>query len=102
MKTFKGRARGWFYADQLLRAAKENLDSSGCGEGEGACRVSTLTNLPRGVPRQQPQTKERDEWGTYVRQRAETHEEGSQAQGMSPSLCASVSPLVTGVCAWMS
>lgn len=48
MKTFKGRARGWFYADQLLRAAKENLDSSGCGEGEEACRVSTPTNLPRG------------------------------------------------------
>lgn len=38
MKTFKGRARGWFYADQLRRAAKENLDSEGCGE-EGACRV---------------------------------------------------------------
>lgn len=39
MKTFKGRARGWFYADQLRRAAKENLDSEGCGEGEGAYRV---------------------------------------------------------------
>lgn len=40
MKTFKGRARGWFYADQLCRVAKkENLDSEGCGEGEGACRV---------------------------------------------------------------
>lgn len=37
-----------------------------------------------------------DGWGAFVGQRAETHEEGSR------TLCASVSPFVTGAPAWVS
>lgn len=57
---------------------------------------------PVGVPRQKPGTQEKDGWGAYVGQRAETHEEGSQLQGMSQSLCALVSPFITGASAWVS
>lgn len=101
MKTFKGRARGWFYADQLHRAAKENLGSEGCGAGEGACRVSALTNLLLGS-RGRSQGPTKGLGGSSVGQRAETHEEGSQQRWMSQSLCASVSPLLTGASAWVS
>lgn len=81
MKTFKGRARGWFYADQLCRAAKkENLDSEGCGDGEGPAGSHSDKSPEAGVQRQQPGTQERDGWGVHGGRRDEAHEERSHHQ----------------------
>lgn len=100
MKTFKGRARGWFYADQLCRdIEKENLDSSLRDVGRAGVWADQSGWRPGDSS--QGQSK-RDEWGMYVGQRAETHEEGSQHQWVSQPFCALVSPFVIWTPAWVS
>lgn len=59
MKTFKGKARGWFYVDGFCGdMEKENLVSEGVG-GAGGLQSSGLTDLVGETEREQPGAEEK-------------------------------------------
>ena len=62
MKTFKGRAWGWLYADGLFRDMEKEGESGflkvwGGGEDPGLINLGGSTPTP--CPRQQPGTEEK-------------------------------------------
>lgn len=99
MKTFKGKAWGWFYADRLCRDREENLVPEGVGGQQGlqSSWWPVAGRLRDGRLRDSSQgRRQRGGWGVYAGQRAETQEEGNWP------FCALVSPFAIGAPAWVS
>lgn len=95
MKTFKGRAWGWLYADGFFRDMEKEGESGFLKVWEGG-EDSSLINLAGSTPHPHPAPalgssqgpRKRDEWGGCLEQRLRRRREGGSQVG-EPALCLS-------------